>query len=64
MVLRGTLIKKILSTMIKGRARAWIGVGKMIRKRKRIMKKKEVTNRQIKKWFKKYSMNLDEAAKS
>jgi GT2 family glycosyltransferase len=36
-------LKKILLTMIKGRVQAWIGLGKMIRKRQRIMKKKKVT---------------------
>ena len=67
---RGTLysgqhsLKKILLTMIKGRVQAWIGIGKMIQKRKIIMKKKKVTNRQIKKWFEKYSIDLNEAAKS
>jgi hypothetical protein len=57
-------LKKILFTMIKGRIHAWIGIGKIFQKRKRIMKKKKVTNEQIKKWFKKYSIDLDEAAKS
>ena len=57
-------LKQILLTMIKGRAHAWIGISKMIQKRKIIMKKKKVTNRQIRKWFKKYSMNLNEVAKS
>jgi GT2 family glycosyltransferase len=57
-------IVKILMTMIKGRFHAWVGIGKMVRKRKKIMKNRKVTNKQIKKWFKKYSMNLDEAAKS
>jgi GT2 family glycosyltransferase len=67
---RGTLytkehsLKKILLTMIKGRFHAWIGIGKMMRKRKKIMKNRKVTNKQIKKWFEKHSMNLDEAAKS
>lgn len=67
---RGTLytkehsLKKILLTMIKGRVHAWIGIGKMIRKRKRIMKTRKVTDKQIKKWFEKYSMNIDKAAKS
>jgi hypothetical protein len=57
-------LKKILLTMIKGRVQAWIGLGKMIRKRQRIMKKKKVTNKEIKNWFKKYSIDLIEAAKS
>ena len=67
---RGTLysekhsLKKILLIMIKARVHAWIGIGKMIRKRKIIMKKKTVTNKDIKKWFKKYSIDLVEAAKS
>ena len=67
---RGTLytkehsLKTILLTMIKGRGQAWIGAGKMIRKRKIIMKNKKVTNKQIKKWFEKYSLGIDEAAKS
>ena len=67
---RGTLytkehsFKKILLTMIKGRVHAWFGLHKMIRKRKRIMKGKKVTNKQIKRWFEEYSMDLDEAAKS
>ena len=57
-------LKKILFTMIKGRLHAWIGIGKMIRKRKIIMKERKVTNKQIKKWFEKYSIDLIEAAKS
>jgi len=57
-------LKKILLTMIKGRLHAWMGIVKMIRKRKRIMKNKKVTNKQIKKWFEKYSIDLDDAAKS
>ena len=57
-------LKQILLTMFKGRVHAWIGIGKMIRKRKRIMKKKKVTNKQIKNWFEKYSIDLNEAAKS
>jgi len=67
---RGTLysgkhpLKKILWTMIKGRTHAWIGIGNMIRKRKKIIEKKKVTNNQIYKWFKKYSMGLNDAAKS
>jgi hypothetical protein len=50
--------------MIEGRFHGWVGIGKMIRKRKKIMKKKKVTNKQIKNWFKKYSIDLIEAAKS
>ena len=67
---RGTLysgkhsMKKILFAMIEGRFHGWIGIGKMIRKRQKIMKKKKVTNKEIKKWFEKYSMDLVEAAKS